>query len=211
MRGDEVNSIPDEIDERIDRALRSYAEPGEIPEARVFLAGVMARAREAEPRRQSRRVWGWVAVAGMAAMVMLAGVVWVTGGPRRAEIAWTPRAPSVTKSIPQQPRTDGSEPPHSSLLAPAAGATRMGHPRMAPGLNWAGSKRAILKKTLPKLDVFPTPRPLSAEEGALVTFAMQAPPAVKKAVIEDQQHWDDPIIVADLQQPALKSDSHQDQ
>jgi hypothetical protein len=52
---------------------------------------------------------------------------------------------------------------------------------------------------------------LSPEEEALVSFARQAPPGVKKAVIEDQQHWDQPIIVADLRDPSLQAGGHQDQ
>jgi hypothetical protein len=63
---------------------------------------------------------------------------------------------------------------------------------------------------MPKLDVFPSPRPLSPEEQALVAFALRAPSEAKKAVVEDQQHWDDPIIVADLRKLVLQSGNQQD-
>ena len=43
MRGDE------QMEELIDAALRSYAEPGEIPEARVVAARVMEQAGGGEP------------------------------------------------------------------------------------------------------------------------------------------------------------------
>jgi hypothetical protein len=71
--------------------------------------------------------------------------------------------------------------------------------------------RVRAPEPMPKLDVFPSPRPLTVEEQGLVVFAMQAPPVVKKAVIEDQQQWDKPIIVAELRKASLNSDNQQDQ
>ena len=64
----------------------------------------------------------------------------------------------------------------------------------------------------PKQEVFPTPRPLSREEQALIRFAREGPPAVKKAVLEDQKHWDDPMItdVAELAPKPPGSRSQQD-
>lgn len=64
---------------------------------------------------------------------------------------------------------------------------------------------------LPKLEVFPTPAPLSAQEQALVAFAKHGPPAVQRAVLEDQKHWDDPIIVAGLEKEPLQARNPQDQ
>jgi hypothetical protein len=71
--------------------------------------------------------------------------------------------------------------------------------------------RTSVSKKMPKLDSFPTPRLLSPEEQALVAFARRAPPAVKTAVIEDQEHWDDPVIVADLRKPSVESSGQKDQ
>jgi RNA binding exosome subunit len=51
---------------------------------------------------------------------------------------------------------------------------------------------------LPKLEVFPTLRPLTAEEQALVAFAEQATPEQKKQVMEAEQHLGDPIAIAEL-------------
>jgi RNA binding exosome subunit len=48
------------------------------------------------------------------------------------------------------------------------------------------------------MEVFPTPRPLTAEEQALVTFAAQASPAAKREVIEAERHLGDPIVIAEL-------------
>lgn len=210
MRGDEEMELGREsrLDAAIDRALRSYAEPGEVPEARVVLARVMERARVSESQRKALWIWG-AAAAGLAAMVLV-GLVWVLQGPRRAEIAWAPKAPGVV-SVPQRHEEDGAGVFNPTLLAPETGATRMGHSGVTGHLKAVNREVSMTAESLPKRDVFPTPRPLSAEEQALVVFARQAPQEVKKAVIEDQRHWGDPISVADLQKPFLQSGSEQDQ
>jgi hypothetical protein len=182
----------DDRDERMDAALRSYADPGEIPETRLVVARVMGSARSSELQRKALWVWG---AAGLAAMLAV-GVVWMMPSSRVPEIAWTPKAPGVARvEVPLgEPRVDAES---ASVRSRAAVGAR--------GMRTAAAKQ------LPKLDSFPTPRPLSPEEEALVSFARQAPPGVKKAVIEDQQHWDQPIIVADLRDPSLQAGGHQDQ
>lgn len=194
MRGSEET---DRFDAVIDRALRSYAEPAEVPEARVVLARVLSRARVSESQRRGWWVWGAVATAGLA-VVVLAGVVWMMRGPRRVEIAGVPKAPSVSQVASSPPQVT-----YTWTVARTNGAQR----------NRAFTVREVqgAASQVPKLEVFPTLRPLTAEEQALVAFVRRAPPAVKKAVIEDQQHWDDPIIVADLRKPSLESGSQQDQ
>ena len=56
----------------------------------------------------------------------------------------------------------------------------------------------------PKLDVFPTPQPMSAEERALVVVAMQTPLPLRKALAEAQQD-DPPIHIAATHIPPLES------
>jgi len=183
MRGDE------RLDERIDAALRSYGEPGEIPEARVALARVLERAR-AEGTAQ-RRVWVWSWAVGAACVVaLLVALGWmsVRQGAKMPEIARTPRAPGVVVPQPLPVRSTFQK-------------KKPGRVRLAAG---------NVERPLPKLDVFPTPTPLSPQEQALAAFAQHGPPAVQRAVLDDQQHWDDPSIVADLQQPP-QAGSPQDQ
>ena len=168
MRSDEGR---DELDRRIDAALRSYAEPGEIPEARVVLARVMERAG-AERRRL--RWWIGAVGSGAAAVVLLAvAVVWGMRSAQAPEIAWVPRAPGVV-AIPVR----------------SADGVAESHP---------GAREAAVDQrevALPKQAVFPTPRPLTAEEQALVAFVNRAPADLRQAVIEDQQNWDKPIVIA---------------
>ena len=73
------------------------------------------------------------------------------------------------------------------------------------------SANVVVEGPLPKLDVFPTPTPLSPQEQALAAFAQHGPPAVQRAVLDDQQHWDDPIIVADLREQPVAAGNPQDQ
>lgn len=191
MRGDEL------IDERIDAALRSYAEPGEMPETRAAVARVMAQVELAESRK---RFWMWaVGIPAVACLLMavLVATTWWMRGSRQKEIAWVPKAPAVVRTEKREERVAVSELSHP-------GARKAAHQNGAPVV-------AAVQERLPMLDVFPTPRPLTAEEQALVAFVRRAPPAVRKAVIEDQQHWDDPIIVADLRKPSTESGNQQDQ
>ena len=54
------------------------------------------------------------------------------------------------------------------------------------------------KRQLPKMEVFPTPRPLTAEEQALMVFTEKTTPEVKKQVVEAEKHLGDPIAIAEL-------------
>ncbi|MFP5227436.1 MAG: hypothetical protein ACLGXA_07375 [Acidobacteriota bacterium] len=202
MREDEPGRIrsrdPGEIDARIDAALRSYAAPTEIPEMRFVLARVMERARAEALRQPSWWLWGAVA-AGLATMLAV-GVVWMMRAPRRPEIAWTPKAPAVARA--EAPSRGATAKPQEVALPKS---------KELKGRGRIHEVRNAATNQPPKLDVFPTPRPLTAQEEALVAFVKQAPPAVKKAVLDDQQHWDDPIHVADLQKPLGNSGSTQDQ
>ena len=199
MRRDEPAWEPDGTDERIDTALRSYAEPAEIPEARVFLARVMERARSEAPQKPTWWIWGAAAAAGLAVLLAV-GVVWMMRSPRRFENAEAPRAP--------QPAHAGITSPLPMKKPPSIVRAKTRPSRGAAGLR---AVRTVAANQPPKLDVFPTPHPLSAQEEALLTFVRRAPPPLRKAVINDQQHWDDPLIVADMQKPLLGSGREKDQ
>jgi hypothetical protein len=58
--------------------------------------------------------------------------------------------------------------------------------------------------------VFPTPRPLTAEERGLVAFASEASPELKKQVVEAERHMGDPITIAELKIAPLASGVVQD-
>jgi hypothetical protein len=200
MHGDECVSEPDEIERRIDAAVRSYADPKETPEARVVVARVLERARTMEAARHRVWVWGWAGATACLLVMLAAGMIWIMRGPQGAEIAWVPKAPGLVQvEIPStvlNTKTRRVAQPRSAQREAAFGVRQM--PTAAT-------------KHLPKLTVFPTPTPLSPQEQALVAFATHGPPAVQRAVLEDQKHWDDPIIVADLRHGPLESGTQQDQ
>jgi hypothetical protein len=188
MRSDE------RMDELIDAALRSYAERGEISEARVVAARVMARARAAESRR-SFWVWAVVVPAAACLLVALAGTILIMRGTGVREIAWVPKAPGVAKGgegIPPRlkPRVDLGRNGTAEDVPLQGRLVRIVKP---PANEESAAER------LPKLKVFPTPRPLTAEERALVEFAQQGSPEVKKQVVEAQAHLGDPIAIAELE------------
>ena len=104
MRGDE------QMEELIDAALRSYAEPGEIPEARVVAARVMERAGGGEPE-EILVVGGGGSGERLVCWLRWWGTIWMTRAARVPEIAWAPKAPGVVKGdkgIPQRLKPDSS-------------------------------------------------------------------------------------------------------
>lgn len=165
----------DEIDERIDAALRSYADPVETPEPRVVLAWLLERA-QADKAARRRRWLGLIPAVGSAA-AMLAAAVWVLRVPATPEIAWTPKAPGVVSV--------STAPERVPARAVAAHISR--NPQVQAAA-----------EALPKLEVFPAPMPLAEEEQKLVAFTRQTPPAVVHQVIDEKQHLDDPLEIAEL-------------
>ncbi|MGB6159133.1 MAG: hypothetical protein WBH45_12685 [Acidobacteriaceae bacterium] len=201
----------DRTDALIDAALRSYAEPGEIPAARVVAARVMERARAAKRRR---RLWWWAVVVPATACLLaaLAGTIWMVRGSRVAEIAWVPKAPGVTDSG-KDIRTGAKAQVSSGTFT----ARLKSCPDTKPCRAESGSRRAengpgmdrVFRTRLPKLKVFPTPRPLSPEEQALMAFTEQAKPEVTKQVVEAEKHLGDPISIAELKIAPLESGGKQ--
>lgn len=178
------------MDEWMDAALRSYAEPEGTTEPRLAFARLMEVARQQQLRRR-KLLWLW-AVA-FPALVCLALVSmradWDLHNPRVPEIAWIPQPPVVVR----------------------------------PGLAGAGEKAArpdrihslrraavAQQEHLPKLDVFPTPQPLSQEERALLRFAHNSTTNVQRDVIESQQHWDRPLVIAEVKIRPLSGDENQE-
>lgn len=195
MRDDEQTTGLDELDRRLDAALRSYGDPGETTEPRVAAARILAQARVAP--RSRRAPWIWAVAAPVSLLLLAAAIVWLLRAPRTPKIAWAPQPPRVAV-VPAHP------------VKAAASAPQMPAP-MHAHRSFARRDQVAATAAPPKLPVFPTPRPLSAQEQALVAFAQHGPPAVQRAVLEDQKHWDDPIIVAGLSRQPPVPDSQQDQ
>jgi hypothetical protein len=215
MRGDE--RVGDRYDALIDRALRSYAEPGEVPEARVVLARVLERAR-AVGVAQAGGGCGAAAVAGGFAVMVLVGWIWGMRSSQRPEIAWKPKAPGVTLSATTQSpypgmKANNGEENMPRRLKPEIFGQHTGTAEAVPFQNGRTAEResrAEAENHLPRMEVFPMPRPLSAEEQALVAFANDVPAKVQQQVIEAQKHVGDPIAIAELKIAPLDDGEKQD-
>jgi len=181
----------DRIDALVDAALRSYTEPAEIPDGRAAALALLERARGAESRRQWPR-WRWAIPVAVCLVALVMGTLWLLRTPRIPEVVRAPALPRIVAQV--------KTPAPPARRVPVS-ATPISRPRVT----------AAKSRPLPKLDVFPAPTPLSPQEQALLAFAKHGPPEVQRAVLEDQKHWDDPIIVADLREQPPQSGNSQDQ
>lgn len=166
MHGDNFDPRDTTVEERIDTALRSYAEPpSSVSDARIAAAAILERARLAPARRP---LWVWAIPAAACLLALAVGLAW-----------WhpAPPAPSIARTAPPSPPVAESRLP---APAPSERPARIAY------------RQPVHPAGPPKLDVFPTPAPLSSEEQALLVFVRHAPPAVTQAVIHDQQHWSQP-------------------
>lgn len=203
MKADELarRDGRDELDLRIRAALHSYAESPQFQDARTAVARVRELAEQLPPRRRWR-VWAWAIPASAAALIALAALDWFGGigpGPRIA----SPKAPAVA-------RIPGYNSACCNLQrAHTAPSTSLARNRIRRASAHDDRTLEAGARPLPKQEVFPTPAPLSEEERSLLAFATQAPPDVKKQVIEAQKHLGDLIEIADLKIRALDEDERQ--
>jgi hypothetical protein len=180
----------DDLDLLLRSALSTYGDPDSGLTRRV-LARVSAEVAPAPSRR-----WLFWSLALPAAACLLLFVVLSSPKPTHQPSGL------VRQTFPFQdlPRiTTHTEPSRAPQPAVAlrSKATLL-KPR--PHRIAAGAKPA----PLPKLDVFPTPRPLTPEERALVIFAAQTPEAERKDLIEAQKQFDAPLSIAAIQIPPLE-------
>lgn len=208
MRGDEAMSGGAEgLDARIDAALRSYLDTPEFSDPHVVLARVRMLA-EQEPRSR-RRVWMWAVPASVAALIAVVALVWFAQRPTTPQIAFVPKAPGVASAA--SPNSQPGERKNAGPSTAVARATSAQDDRALDAsakVRRGGSRRnevrdqndvVVAERRLPKLDLFPAPQPLSAEERALAAFVDRAPRAVKEQVIASQKQVDDPIEIAAIQ------------
>jgi hypothetical protein len=174
------------MDERIDAALKSYAEPPEIPASGVALARMLERAGAMEVPRRRWLVWV-IPATGFGLAVLVTATMLVMRAPRVPEIAWTPLAPGVAS-------------PATAPTNEAGSSKSLDEARHA----WRGVLRPVAAAprtqtaALPKLETFPAPMPVSPEEQKLRDFARRGPSAAKQQVMEARQHADDPLEIAEL-------------
>jgi len=176
----------DDLDHLIDSALTSYAEPRPGLEQRT-LARISA-----EAPGSSRRRWIFAAIAApaVAALIFLIYLLPKTPHSQPGQMAHTPATPSVAPVVatPALRITGKAETKHR---------IRQREQITDRAVNSADSR--------PKLDVFPTPQPLSAGEQSLIRFGAQAREADRKALVEAQQRLDEPLKISAIRIPPLQS------
>ncbi|MFP5209968.1 MAG: hypothetical protein ACLGRW_11835 [Acidobacteriota bacterium] len=194
-KNDDFDILPDVL---IDAALATYADPG--PDSGLDRR-VMARIAEArisaEAAPAPRHRWLPWAIALPVAACLLLFLLMLSGPKPLHSPASTPEQASQSQEAPiVVARTAPSTAPQA---VPA-------HRAKAPGHEPRSRAAALAAKPapLPKLDVFPTPRPLTPEEQALVEFAAHATKAERESFFAAQQQADEPLHIAAIQIPPIE-------
>ena len=188
----------DDLDLLLDNVLSNYGDPG--PDsgldqrvlARISSASASARVAPASRRRWLPWVVGLPVAAGLLLFFFLAGPKTASPPTSVAKgMAQTQQVPIVTAPS-EAASAHRSEPVSSNGHVPFNLRSRSG-------------KQASRTVALPKLDVFPTPQPLTAEEQALVAFAVRAPESERRSFIEAQKQAEAPLRIAAIEIPPLDS------
>jgi hypothetical protein len=143
----------------LDAVFKRYGEA----EPRPGLEGrVLANLRAAADGRRGRRVW-WPAVAAGAALLVAAGAIFWGRHPDNARKDVTAnRGPAVIQVHPSKPNIVAGR-----VTVPTA------HERRKPAHRKAPSQ--LREAAEPKLDQFPSPRPLSKQEEMLARYVRERP------------------------------------
>jgi hypothetical protein len=220
----------DDLDLLLDSALATYADPDPDsgPESglaqRVLLSLTAVRAA-AEGRRHAtkpRRWLAWAVAVPLAASLLL----WIGIGrfshppssPPQQAHQIPPSASPYGSSSDTRPRADGTLKRHDAKVS---GKTRIeaglvtgrdfsraaspAHSRQAlapEGRSFATT--GVTRAPVPKLDVFPSPQPLTPQERVLVTAATRGSETEREALLEAAKPPSDaPLAIADLSIPPL--------
>jgi hypothetical protein len=169
----------DELDRRIDNALAGYA--GAEP-----LAGIEERVVRRVRVASRRRAFGWAAAIAVAAGLVAAVIV--VRAPQHA----MPKSHDVARVVVQAP----------DWPVPAAEKPRIITKRRV-------KLRVARREPLPKLEQFPTPVPLTAEERALIAFVTRYPKEAQQAFEDLRKRSEEPIEIQPIQIPPLEDSGAQ--
>jgi hypothetical protein len=154
---EDIRKERDDLDRFLDAALAKYAsaEPRQGLEERV-----LAHLRAADPRAAQRRWWNWRFVVLAAVLAIAAAAVWQWNRPKQTPIANHPPTMKQAPVVPDLAHRDGNN------SAPTK------------SVQWRRSRHKPQHETVahnPKLDVFPSPLPLSEQEKILASYVSQYP------------------------------------
>lgn len=182
----------DDLDRLLDSALSTYAEPRSGLEKRA-LARVMARVDEAHDVGPApRRRWlVWAVAIPLTACIALYVAISDVRQPHTNGVQQAPKHEQA--SIPPS-----QAPPQKTLHAAGPSKARVA----ARVIQHPGTTAAVADAPGPKLDVFPAPQPLSAQEQALIALAKQSPELRQEALARAKQD-DTPLRISEIQIPPI--------
>lgn len=174
----------DDLDLLLDSALKTYAES----EARPSLEKRILARIAAEPSVAPRTRWLPWAIALAACLLLF--VLFMSHQHRE------PNQTALTPSAPSSPLAALPAAPHPAQVHNAR--------THSPLHSAQPIQLADRNVPLPKLDVFPTPQPLNAQERTLVVIATQTPVPLRKALVDAQSQPDAPLHIAEISIPPIE-------
>lgn len=205
----------DEIDLLLDSALSTYADPGVHSGLEDRVLAAVAAARNAGERRRFLAVRSrWLPWA-IAFPVVASLVLWVVvekmkdAPPIQTEQA---RGQSIGAPAPADRLTSSSERHPSGAEAPFKAIRHAARLKPCPfktlsaGLESCPTEATDVanQAPLPKLDVFPTPEPLTPQEQALAVIVAQTPAPELQALVAAQKQDEAPFPIAATHIPPLE-------
>ena len=166
-----------ELAKKIEAALTTYADPAESLNSSALAARVLAAARD---KQKGIQWWLWGLAATVPALAVLLIVLYFPAKPKMESVRLTASAP----------------PPHQIMVTPPA--------KQMVSHTVIKSRYVPPSHPQPKLDVFPTPAPLTEQEKLLVAFVQHTSPETQKQVVQSSGPIQ-PIAIADLIIPPLDS------
>ncbi|MDE3186780.1 MAG: hypothetical protein KGM96_04560 [Acidobacteriota bacterium] len=173
----------------LDSALTTYGDPG--PDSGLEQR-VLARVAATGTPRPHRRWLRWAIALPVAACLLILVM-------SKPKISHSPDAHSTGVTQASEPAAARPE-PQLALQPASASRGELAARKSRPHSVAVAAKKA----PLPKLDVFPTPQPLTPQEQALVAFATQAPAPERKALLEMQKQMSEPIRIAAIHIPPIE-------
>jgi hypothetical protein len=155
-------SEDDALDHELDAALSQYAavEPRSGLEERILANLQAERAQIPE-----RAWWRWVAATVAVVIIIAVALMWKSGRPTQQQIV---QHPAIEQSLKKSPPQVAANDEHS-------GVRNVITPTRRAGVHHLQRVADAVATVNPKLDIFPSPQPMSEQERLLAAYIAQSP------------------------------------